>query len=284
MADIDSELSLNDVKFHQRPLKCFSQLCKKISNKGSFPLSKVEPFNCYDFSNSNIYSQVCNWYKLRYGDRLKVAPGPGSYVLLIRNEAWRINFPLFFGTVNFGIDSGINDNQPFSSNIKNVSVFQYIEGLTKGIIDSLTVIEKTKILDEFMFSFDVIQHLHGQQSNPYIMQAINDYNMAINNIFDRDPNYNNIKWNALQFSEKILKSQINEKSIKIPRTHKLHELVKLLDDLDLPENIITTIQCEPGVRYRESEVTRIEAITAIQNAIYLCSCVLKPSSFSIIRS
>ena len=142
--EIDREISDSDLLFHQRPLHAFTKLTEKVDPTGTFIMAAPEQkIADNDFSNDALCAQVHKWYEERYGDSIKIHPGPGSYVLVIRNEPWKVVFPLCYGQNQFVVDTdfyedAINKARDFSSGVSKVNVLWHINHMTYEVASSLS--------------------------------------------------------------------------------------------------------------------------------------------------
>lgn len=240
-----------------------------------------------DFTNDALYAQVHRWYEKRYGDRIKIHLGPGSYILMIKNEPWEVVYPLCFGKNNFTINSDLSKkNRSYitasGEAIPSVNILCHVNGMTFDVANSLSDYEKQIILSEYMFGLNAVQSLRSLSGAPFMEQASNDYDISVSNIFHKYPDYNNSKWASLQFAEKTIKSQLQINNISFKYNHNLAELAESLKALDLnvPEQIINNIQCKAAVRYGEEKVVRNQAILAVQSALALFANVFRASAYS----
>lgn len=284
---IDSEFGETDIKFHQRPSHAFSKLTQKVDPKGTFDMGSDSEVSKDDFTNDALYTQVHRWYKKRYGDRIKIHLGPGSYILMIKNEPWEVVYPLCFGKNNFTINSDLSKkNRSYitasGEAIPSVNILCHVNGMTFDVANSLSDYEKQIILSEYMFGLNAVQSLRSLSGEPFMEQAANDYDISVSNIFHKYPDYNNSKWASLQFAEKTIKSQLQINNISFKYNHNLAELAESLKALDLnvPEQIINNIQCKAAVRYGEEKVGRNQAILAVQSALALFANVFRASAYS----
>lgn len=284
---IDSEFGETDIKFHQRPSHAFSKLTQKVDPKGTFDMGSDSEVSKDDFTNDALYTQVHRWYKKRYGDRIKIHLGPGSYILMIKNEPWEVVYPLCYGKNNFTINSDLSKkNRSYitasGEAIPSVNILCHINGMTFDVANSLSDYEKQIILSEYMFGLNAVQSLRSLSGEPFMEQAANDYDISVSNIFHKYPDYNNSKWASLQFAEKTIKSQLQINNISFKYNHNLAELAESLKALDLnvPEQIINNIQCKAAVRYGEEKVGRNQAILAVQSALALFANVFRASAYS----
>lgn len=288
MEEIDSELSKEDCPYPARPLRAFTKLANRIDKQGKFIMLPDIQVSEDDYSNDALNSQVHRWYKSRYGERIKIHPGPGNGILLIKNEPWLVIYPLCLGQVSFTVDSDLKRHDRYALNekgekIPESNILWHIVDITKEVALSLSNQEKFGLLQEYMFGLNAVQSLRRCNDAPYMDQAKNDYDVAVSNIFNKYPNYNNSKWASLQLSEKTMKSKLQMSGVKYKQNHNLSELCKKLNHIGIKidEKIIKNIQCKAGVRYGEISVTRMEAVTAARNALILFSIVFPAPSFEM---
>jgi len=284
---IDSEFGETDINFHQRPLHAFTKLAQKVDPKGTFVMRSDIEVSKDDFTNDALCAQVHKWYEKRYGDRIKIHMGPGSYILMIKNEPWEVVYPLCFGQNNFTIDSDLfKKNRRYITAsgqvIPSVNILCHVKDMTFDVANSLNDYEKQTILSEYMFGLNALQSLRSLSGAPFMEQAANDYDISVSNIFHKYPDYNNSKWAALQFAEKTMKSQLQTNNIAFKYNHNLAELAESLKaiGLNVPMQIISNIHCKAAVRYGEQKVTRNQAILAVQSALALFADVFKASECS----
>lgn len=284
--EIDRELSESDMPYHQRPLHAFSQMANKIDPKGRFDMLQSYKIAEDDFSNNGLCAQVHRWYESRYGDRIKIHPGPGSYILVIKNEPWEVVFPLCYGQNEFTIDANLQrENRSVitsgGNKIPSVNILWHVKNMTREVASSLSDDERQKILKEYMVGLNAVQSLRSMNGIPYMDQAMNDFDISVSNIFHKYPDYNNSKWASLQFAEKTMKAKLKLEGIEFKKDHKLSMLSEKLKSLsiNIPDQVISNIQCSAGVRYGEQPVTKREAILAVQNALALFVQVFEASAY-----
>jgi len=286
MEEIDGELSKEDCPFHARPLHAFTKLADRIDKHGSFMMLPDTQVSQDDYSNDALCAQVHRWYESRYGERIKIHPGPGSYILLIKNEVWEVIYPLCFGQINFTIDSDIKRQERWALNnegkkIPEANILWHIVDITPEIASSLDDKEKRTLLKDYIFGLNAVQSLRDCKDAPYMEQAKNDYDTAVRNIINKYPDYNNSKWASLQLSEKVMKSKLQQSGVVFKYNHNLADLTEQLDviGIKVADYIIQNIQCTADVRYGEVSVTRIEAVAALRSALALFSIVFSARSF-----
>ncbi|ENQ8704920.1 HEPN domain-containing protein [Vibrio harveyi] len=286
MDEIDQELLRGDLKLHQRPMHAFTCLTEKVDKSGTYKMNSGENIDREDFSNDALCAQVHWWYEERYGDRIKIHPGPGSYVIVIRGEPWEVVFPLCFGQNNFTIDADLarvkrKIDVGGGRMIPEINILSHVTSMTQYLASSLSYEEKSAILHDYMFGLNAVQSLKDSYYKPFMELAANDYDLSVFNIFQKYPDYNNSKWSSLQFSEKVMKSKLCQLGATIKRTHDLKSLAKTLSeyDVNISDSLIERVQCSPSVRYGETKVTKHEAIEAIKCSLAIYQQVFNASSY-----
>lgn len=287
MEEIDGELSKEDCSFYHRPFSAFTKLAERVDKHGRFLMLPDAQVPEDDYSNDALFSQVHRWYKSRYGDRIKMHPGPGSGILLIKNEPWEVIYPLCLGQVSFTVDSDLRRQDRCVSNEKSdkipeSNILWHVVNITPEIALSLNSEEKLALLQDYMSGLNAVQSLKRCNA-PYMDQAKNDYDISVHNIFYKYPDYNNSKWASLQLAEKTMKSRLQISGVEFNRNHVLSDLAQKLDciGIRIDDSIIQNIQCTAGVRYGEILVTRMEAVTAVRSALVLFSIVFPDPSFDM---
>lgn len=286
MDEIDQEFIFGDLHIYQRPMQAFMRLVEKVDKTGRFRMRSIESVAKDDFSNDALCAQVHRWYEDRYGDRIKKHLGPGSYVILIRNEPWEVVLPLCFGRVSFTIDDNLKKQErkvrvESGEIIPEVNILWHFKSMPQGMASSLTYDERNSIFLDYIFGIDAVQSLKNNTATDFLKLASNDYDLAVYNIFQKQPDYNNSKWSSLQLVEKVMKSKLKQFGVPLKRTHDLKFLAKLLSDqgVTVSESLIERVHCMAGVRYGETKVTKHEAVDAVKCALVIYKQVYETMSF-----
>ena len=268
MEEINKELRAKNVPIHARPIHAVGEAAKCLKTDvilAPLPAAAIEG-HCNKLS---LAAHIYDWYESRYGDRLKIHFGPGSVVLLIRGDPWRIVLPRIFGVVTVTCDPDLKKYR----NASCVSILNCIEDFPAGLAAKLTPDERKEILLLFTSSLDTLQQLEGITDKPYIKEAIADLESAVSQVFARPPQYGLSKWSSLQFVEKLLKSFLELKKAKVPRHHGLAKIAQEAQSVGLGSvnsDLLSKVQCSAGVRYGEVPVTLEEAIAVHHATLYLC--------------
>jgi len=286
MEEVDKDFQEESVEIHARPLHAVGKVVERLWIADPVPLTLGIP-NKEDFRPEVLYSQIHNWYERRYGKRLQIHMGPGSIAILIRGEAWEIELPPIFGSVKLVCDPCIERYRDLprmvrSGEIPVYNVLLAIKNLSEDLARSLSVREQEYIFKHFRHGLNALQTLLRFVQGPFIREALIDLESAVNNLVDKHPHYGVSKWSSLQFTEKIIKSKLQQHQIIFPTTHRLSRLAGLYNEKSLGEidlGLLNKIQCSAGVRYGEEEVSWTEAIEAHHSSIKVLRALFPMDSF-----
>lgn len=284
---IDKDLSESGIPIYKRPLLASYEILNTLSLDSKVSVFDFTGTGYSDSPRQKLMKSINDWYELTYGERVKVHPGPGSYVIEIAGEDWEVIFPSCFGQNSFAIDDNLVREERIvltedGKKIPEVNILWHVNNLTSSVASSLSPKEKNRILHDYMFGLNAVQSLRDLTNVPLMEQAKNDYDVAVDNLFRKYPDYNNSKWASLQFSEKTMKSKLSMLEINFRRTHNLGELARTLAEngIVVSSILIERVQCSAGVRYGEVTVTKKEAILAVKSALAIFQTVFDFSSFS----
>lgn len=279
--EIDNDFKRKDMPIFQRPMYAIGKVCLRLNTS-----LRIAPRGLPirgDYSGDSLVAHIDEWYKKRYGDRLKTDFSPGSVAVLIKGDPWKIKFPLLYGKTKLIFDpnlekfkgeSKIKINEPIIVNPLNC-----IDKFTTGIAKSLSKHDMKELAKFFMFAFEIIKKLYEIKTKPFVLEANSDLETAVNNLFSYPHNYGQSKWASLQFTEKLFKCFLKLKKVNFPKKHDLEHLANLAFQSGLkaiPLDIIKNIQCSAGVRYGEEIVTLKEAVDAHHSSLRICA-ILAPA-------
>jgi len=270
MEEIDEILKEKNVPFHARSFHALSELAKKLKqNIIITPLKGTAIANVYE--GVSLSRHVMDWYREKYGDKLKINITQGTSVILIKKDPYKIIFPFFRGTLNLVCDRNlkkykrvepitIKKNEKLIDNCLN-----YIEELTQYQADRLTDDELHNIHKYINDTFNTLFLIEDISNQKYVKEALTDLNLSVDLIFSKNKQLGMSKYSSMQFFEKIIKAYIslhNEKEFKI---HKLNELTNKAIEYGLsplPIELIDKVKCSAEPRYNKNIVTLEEAVEA----------------------
>ena len=280
LESIDEDFKEQNMPIYQRPLRAIREICLK--KKISLSCTPRGPAIPGDFEGDSLVAHVHQWYRNKYGDRLKINLSPGSRAVFIKGDVWRINYPLFFGNAKFVFDSDLNKYHEVPKIQKNVpsmiiNPLKFIDGFTSEYAKSITRNEMIELKDNLVLGLEAVQSLREIKEKPYIPEAKADLDSAVNNIFSTPPHFGQSKWSSLQFTEKLFKCFLELKEVSFARNHDLNSLFILSNQNGLTgisQSIIQNIQCSAGVRYGEINVSLDEAIQAHESSLTICGKIV----------
>jgi hypothetical protein len=282
MKSVDDLLRKAGIPIYQRPGNATAEAGKRLNIETIICIGKYEPTIEGKYNSRTLYAHVNHWYELRYGDRLKRTPGPGSVAILIKGDAWRLRLPPVRGLVGFTIDPDYNKYPPRMQGGKEsgpvfINIISYIEDCPAGLVSQLTLKEKECIVAFFVNSLETLEELTGIWDKPFVSEALGDLESAVTCLLADSPQYGLSRYASLQFIEKLFKCFLELKVTRVPHHHKLSELKTLAESAGLigvNSNLLDRVQCSAGVRYGEISVSLEEAISAHHASLTLCKQII----------
>jgi hypothetical protein len=284
--EIDDLLKQQGIDISWRPLWAAGKFAECFGLKIPFVRQEV-PATPGDYAGESLSAHIRDWYAARYGDRLKVHLGPGSIVILIKGDPWRMNMPRIYGRVKFVCDGDIKKYEGNSvvgsrNRLPVVNILNLIEGMPPGLAAALNDQELQEIRKQFFSGWSVLSKFQYAKTRPLVKEAMGDIETSIHCILSQTPQYGASKWASLQFVEKILKSYLVTTSGDFPKTHDLKKLAELASSQgidSIPEWLLLKVQCSPSVRYGDNEVSLKEAVDANQSALLICEHICRDRQF-----
>src|ERR1700761_3974509 len=100
MASLDRLLAASSTPMHQRPTQAAITVCR-VLELGYDPRWRGDADRGEPFSAGDLGSRAFDWYRSNYGERINVDPSPGSAVLAIHGNYWRLRMPFVRGPIDF---------------------------------------------------------------------------------------------------------------------------------------------------------------------------------------
>lgn len=249
--------------------RCLSEISKKYNI--DLPIfSSLEKRALND--SYRVTFIVQEWYRERYGNRLRPSHDIGFLLLLLRGQLLICRVPNFLGSCNFFIDKSLDAKK----NINETNILKMITGITQDFANSLSEKEQFYIFSSFQKGLNTAVTISDWSlgSLEMIRAAINDLESIKHNITHNQPHLANSKWAYNQFLEKILKSWILKTGVTRPelkkKGHQLNDLVDIFNKLyqnKVDRSKIPLIMGSAALRYDEIEVTNEELMT-IQDSVF----------------
>jgi hypothetical protein len=287
MESVDEDLQQNGTAIDFRPIRAVMAVAERLSIKSAIPLISDEAIP-NNYEGASLAGHIYKWYESRYGERLKVHLGPGYAAILLKGEAWKINFPKIYGTVNLVCDPDLEKYKNIPkmgiNKIPFLNILEGIENLTPAMAKSLTHDDLKGVYEFFLFGMAALQALENISGQSFIKEAKVDLAMAVDSLVSKNPHCGISRWASLQFSEKIIKSLLSSKSVKFPTTHNLEKLADILDadiSIKFDRQYLKDVQCSAGVRYGEESVSLEEAMNAHHSSLQILKQIYPESSFTV---
>lgn len=274
---VDSKFSLNDVPVHTRPVLAVLEIGRKFGL--SMPIV-VSPHahNDPDYPKEQEYitNFIYDWYDAMYGDLLKCDFSPGKTIIQISGNLMIMKLPKIFGPAEVFWDVNHTSNKSTTVIINNgsvqVNVINSISGLTLKSAEAVSKEDIANAKNWFVLSMHIYEFFNSFSSNNLIKHAKSDLINSVDFIERQTREYGQSKWSCLQACEKYLKALIQEQGNNFPRNHILQNLGELAGIATQENvNLIQNIQCSPGARYGEEDITATNAYTAHQSVLNLIS-------------
>jgi hypothetical protein len=281
MEQVDAELQNEQVPIQVRSIQAILKVGKRVGEGLIIsPLPKTPVENVY--SGPSLSTRISQWYKRRYGDRMKVDPCTYTAVM-VREDVYKMRLPYFAGSLELicrpdliGQELGPSmrtDGKPVV-----VNILDSIQGLTKNYAESLRDKELRELASRYVMALHALELMKvGAQHFSLVPEARGNMANAVELLFSTPPQYGLSKWESLQAAEKVLKAFISAHGAKFKFTHILEDLALSAELLGLPlipRAELRDIQCSPQVRYGTPSVTPHEAIKAHQAALSVCGGVV----------
>ncbi len=266
---IDDELRSRDVSLHARSFHAVMTYAKRFAMDIPIPSAGVagQPGN---YSGESIGAHILNWYDNRYGDRQYVHMGPGSVIIMLRDDPWEIRLPMILGEVQIVIDRNLKRYSGLPNITQNgihptLNVLTLILELPEALAADLSDNELRHIMAKFSAGMEALNAIERVKDFSYVVEAQTDIAAAVRHVFSTPSHLGQSKWSSAQAAEKMLKAFLKYKQIKFPFNHNIKDLYALaksnaMNNVDV-ENI-EILQTRAAVRYGEESVCLSDAVRA----------------------
>lgn len=251
IAQVDESLGKQGTPVSGRPLNAVIKIFKKYHESG--PLVTLSPRKLvFPVVAHNLSDHVHSWYKVRYGDRLKVDPGICKLPLCIFDVVYECSIPVVYGQhLVLASKETFEDKQVLNA-------VDMIKDLSESVRANLSGAMENEILAIFQTGLIVNREMKKQR-NELLISARHDSLTACEFLSGYNPNPSLSAWHSLQFAEKVIKSYIS-KSSKYPHTHDIAKLRDKAVELGYePDQKIRwdLLNVSPSVRY-EPDAVKLE--------------------------
>lgn len=207
---------------------------------------------------------ISQWYKVTYGDRLKVDMMPGRSIVRLDGDLYVLKVPRIFGQVQFGVSRTFLPPPSIARGPAICNIVQLVEGLTPAKATLLSDESLEHVNDAFGRALPALYTMENSE-HELMFAARGDVATAVNCLMDRDQRFGESKWASLQAAEKVLKAAIALQGAAYKKTHILAELCVALRDAGIPFDepvLVHGIQCSPAIRYGQEACSQAQAVDA----------------------
>jgi hypothetical protein len=274
METIDADMRRSQVPIHLRELGAIQALGKRLGVDHGILLSDLPAMPGEgSYQGHDLTKRVCDWINNRYGDRLKINFSPGTTVVPIRGDLYRVVLPLMMGKIILVCDpTKLNVKQPNNA-------FNYVEDLEPALALSLSTEECEAILNHIGDTLMQLAHIKGrfpptlkQGAKALIQEARNDLAGCADDMLRFPAAFGKSRYHSSQASEKFIKALLDQNGIKYGKVHRLNDLAQLAQSLiSLSPASLAAANCVAGVRYGEVPSTLTEAFEAHRASLSICA-------------
>lgn len=273
MTSLDIRLSAKGIEPHHRGMRASQQVSWTLKLDDTQilggPLDRGLPFSPRD-----LLARVHDWYSDHYGEAMKIDFSPGSFLVVVNGNLWKVRLPRIMGrgelVVNRDLSIAQKDGVDRRPAIHNVLCS--VEGLTQALANKLSDQELAFFFHAFVHSWQAIMTLESLGGHALFSEAKADFRHSVDAITSRRE-YGKARWEAAQCAEKLLKGLLAREGHPYPKDagkgHDHVHLGKLLEEklnIRIIETILATLKTSPAVRYGE-EASTLEQAMASHSAL-----------------
>lgn len=266
MLTIDRHLASLGCGIPQRPIAALGEVSKRYS----LPLPITEPLPRSNHEAAPFWPvsvRIYDWYKKRYGERLKISLSPGRMAILVEDDLWVLRIPRIYGAVNLTVSRTIQSSRSHSTKGPVVyNVVDALENMPSSRVRSMPDNELEHIFEKFTLGLQAFGLIEGSASqHELVRSATADIGAAVDHLMATPAQYGLSKWSSLQATEKAMKAAISLTGGTYSNTHCLARLGEQAENSGLTNrwSILTPhIQCSPGIRYGDEICDRDSAVRA----------------------
>ena len=266
--EIDKQYSEKDVPIQKRQLNAIMAFGDRYDVPVPLTTSVIHKYGVAGPEAELAYVSdfISDWYKTRYGELNKQDFTIGKTIIVVSGNYFLLKIPtVLSNSLNVTWDpAGPMRPEKSLSISKPVNLPIFIEGITPEIVENAADSEIKEAIEHFsncLLIFDFLKNT--RKHNKYINALCSDLVESVNCQTNQSPSFGASKWASLQATEKYIKATLENNGKTFPKTHNLEKLNSLLNESENQLNfLVERIQCDAGVRYGETPVSRNEAFDA----------------------
>ncbi len=285
MTSLDNRFSAEGIEPRHRGMRASQQVSWTLKLDGTpilgGPLDRGPPFSPRD-----LLARVHDWYSDHYGDAMKIDFSPGSFLVVVNGNLWKVRLPMIMGEGRLVVDRNLSlakkDGVGRGPAIHNVLCS--VEELTQAMANKLSDQELAFFFHAFAHGWQAIMTLGSLGGHALFSEAKADFRHSVDAIASRRE-YGKARWESAQCAEKLLKGLLARAGHAYPkdggRGHDHVHLGALLEEklsIRISENILKILKTSPAVRYGE-EASTLEQAMASHSALLALLRTLGSSHF-----
>jgi hypothetical protein len=284
MTEVDRRMQKQQIPITGRQLVARAEISQILASQLSGNYANREPAPGI-YEGDDFLIRVDQWIDSKYGERLLVDFSRGRVAVLLRGAIWLFKLPWLLGRFQLIASRTIrsdnvemrgyraDDREETERPIPKHNVLDSLVALPDGLRHDLSDDELRNLLFAFDTGIHAFEALRAIPQVPYIREAIADHLSTADHLAAPPTGHPGLaKWAALQAVEKSYKGFLAMNQGVIPKTHDLGTLSKLAGKFGLhpaDPKLIANVECDPSVRYGETNVSLEEAVAAHHAALDL---------------
>lgn len=280
MMSLDRHLASRKLLPFQRGLHALSHVSWSLQLDGT-PILGGNHDRGAPFSPTDLLARVHDWYQEHYADAMRLDMSPGSIVLVIHNNLWKLWIPKVWGTVTTFADRNLS-NKGVEVGVRTPATYNClcsVAGLTQAFASKFSDEEVRFIHEAFQHGLQAMSGLESLAGHSLFEQARADYRHSVNALIS-GVEFGKARWETAQCAEKILKGMLAMRSLTFPTTagkgHDhiyLGELVREKIGIDFDSTALSTLKTSAAVRYGEVASSLSEAMDSHAALLYMLTMV-----------
>lgn len=272
---IDNELKSENVPIHARGIHAVRKI-SMLLNK-SLPIAKPPRGADQKIAdNWPITKRIYDWYEANNAGRNEVDPSENRHVTVFTHgDLWKLRIPIVWGSCDIVASRHFSEpkNDISKAGVK-LNATSSLDGITAARLIKFKDEDLKEVLEVFVVSLAVFEFFEQLiPSHVLFGEAKSDLITSSVLLSGRSPNYGQSRWASLQAAEKFLKGLIHTLGPRKPsHGHVLDKVYRELVGDKTNSNVLgllSDIQVDARVRYREVDSTMEEAYIGHQSCLFL---------------
>jgi len=224
-----------------------------------------------------MLARVHDWYTEHYGDAMKVDMSPGSILIYVSGNLWKLLLPMLMGSMTVIADRDLSrfEQTSIGRGPATHNVLCSVTGLTQALANKLSDREIAFIHRAFIHGWQAVMNLNSLRDHQLFDEARADYRHSVEAIIS-GREYGKGRWETAQCTEKLMKGLLAQAGHGYPtnagKGHDHIHLGTLIKDklgINLDDRHLATLKTSPAVRYGEEASTLEQAMSSHAALLYL---------------